>query len=189
MNTDTSRNFEIWVEKKCESSWKKVWVELKKNESRVEKNKLSRERENADQWYCQSMFSLHKPVPGSQIVGMTRQCVSVLPQFREPDYLRAWNRLSLHRDEAYIQSSGSLAARCWDFSSCLLDLSRTRIGSLVQRHMTVQNSYFGALASTKVHLQLCRQNVLGFTVVIWLELTGSTISSPRERLNHNSQRY
>ena len=115
MNTDTSRNFEIWVEKKCESSWKKVWVELKKNESRVEKKKLSRERENADQWYCQSMFSRRKPVPGSQIVGMTRQCVSVLSQFREPDYLRAWNRLSLHRDEAYIQSSGSLAARCCRF--------------------------------------------------------------------------
>ena len=33
----------------------------------------------------------------------------------EPDYLRTWNRLSLHRDEAYIQSRGSLAARCCRF--------------------------------------------------------------------------
>ena len=53
------------------------------------------------------------------------------------------------------------------FSSPLVDLSRTWKGSLVQLymnqawfHMTVQNSYFGAVTSPKGHLQLCPQDTV-----------------------------
>ena len=46
MTSNTSRNFEIWVEKKYAS--------------RVQKKNLSRESENADQLCYQSMSSLHR---------------------------------------------------------------------------------------------------------------------------------
>ena len=77
------------------------------------------------------------------------------------------NQCSLHRYEGYYIRG--FDPKLWFvgyqilqiFSSALVDLSRTWKGSLVQLHMnqawfhmTVQNSYFGAVTSTKGHLQL-----------------------------------
>ena len=58
MTSNTSRNFEIWVEKNARR------VE-KKHVSQVEKKQnLSLERDNPDQVCCQSMSSLHRSEVG-----------------------------------------------------------------------------------------------------------------------------
>ena len=81
--------------------------------------------------------------------------------------------------KGHLQPIGVFVPKLWFvgyqilqiFSSPLVDLSRTWKGSLVQLHMnqawfhmTVQNSYFGAVTSTKGHLQLCRQDTVRLTV-------------------------
>ena len=98
----TSRNFEIWVEKKMR-------VELKKK-----KKYSSRERENADQLCCQSISSLHRYEASIQSSGLltTKYCrffSSLLV-----DLSRTWKG-SLVQLHMTVQSSylGALTSTKW----------------------------------------------------------------------------
>ena len=83
------------------------------------------------------------------------------------DQLCCLSMSSLHRYEASIQSSGLLATKYCRFFllpwQTYRGLRKAAQFSFIK--MTVQNSYFGALTSTKGHLQLCRQDIVRLTVV------------------------
>ena len=149
MTTNTSQNFEIWVEKNMRVEFRK------KNVSRVQKKKLSRERENADQLCYQSISSLCS---------------------------LQWEEVSIQSSASLATKDHRILQI---FSSPLLDLSRTWRGSLIQLHMTIQNFCFGALTNTKGHLQLGHHDLwdLGCLEIGKFALSTLTLTATH-RFNH-----